>query len=207
MKTIYPEGEGKKVLLQAQVEPTWRQHEAKSERRQSEDGPKIGVEPKVQTSRSAKTYSKTHICCYSQGRWVEEKLEPRWGHIGPHVGPNGGQHEASLKPRWFKMRPSRSQGQAKTAQDEGRRGRVAAAMTRPWSPDGGNLAARFGEGAGFPSLLGGFLEPACDIGGASWECLADARRLHEQQLGNNSAGRQDPVGRAGGQFGVSSDRL
>ena len=67
MKTTYPEGEGKKVPLQAQVEPTWRQHEAKSERRQSEDGPKIGVEPNVQISRSAKTYSKTYIFGHSQG--------------------------------------------------------------------------------------------------------------------------------------------
>ena len=93
MKTIYPEGEGKKVPLQAQVEPTWRQHEAKSERRQSEDGPKIGVEPKVQTSRSAKTYSKTYIFAIRRGC----ELRRNWSQDGDTLGHMWAQMGASMR--------------------------------------------------------------------------------------------------------------
>ena len=171
MKTPYPQGARKKAPLQAEVEPIWQQNGAKSERRRSEDGPKIGVEPKVQTSRSAETYSKTYIFGHSQGRRVEEKLEPRWGHIGAHMGPNGGQHEASVKPRGTQMRPRRRQGQAKTAQEEGnmRPSRSGNDTTR--EPRWGQVGGQMWGGGGLPiaswRLLGASLRHGGGILGMS----------------------------------------
>ena len=108
------------VPRQAQAAPTWKQHGAKSERRRGEDGPKSGMETKVQNCRSAKTYGKTYVFCNLQGRRYEGKKEPRWGRMGALVGSSGGQHGASVQPRGPNMRPRCCQDQAKMAQDEGK---------------------------------------------------------------------------------------
>ena len=102
---------------QAQAVPTWKQHGGKSERRRSEDGPKIGMEPKVQNCRSARTYGKTQVFCHSQGQRAEEKMcqdGDAWGHSWAPIaanmrlafsqeGPRCDQDGAKIKPRWGKV--------------------------------------------------------------------------------------------------------
>ena len=84
-----PRRRRKKVPLQVQVEPSWQQNGAKSERRRSEDGPKIGVEPKVQNSRSAKTYGKTYVFVTRRGGELRKKVCQYGATVGQRWAPMG----------------------------------------------------------------------------------------------------------------------
>ena len=159
---------------QAQVVRTWKQHGAKSERRRSEDGPKIGMESKVQNCRSARTYGKTYVFCHSQGRRAEEKMVPRWGRMGAKLGPNRGQHEARVQPRGPKMRSRWSQDQAKMGQDGGKMKPSRSGNEATWEPRWRQVGAQMWVGGGLVSaswrLSGASLRHSGGILGVARRC-------------------------------------
>ena len=183
---------------QAQAVPTWKQHGAKSERRRSEDGPKIGMESKVQNCRSARTYGKTYVFCHSQGRRAEEKMVPRWGRMGAQLGPNRGQHEASVQPSGPKMRARRSQDQPKMGQDGGKMRPSRSGNEATLEPRWRQVGAQMWVGGGLLSaswrLLGASLRHSGGHLGSGSSMQGGA---HEQQHGTKSGPLQGLLGRTG----------